>query len=425
MPDGAIPVAVGLAVNGAALFGFLIISKRALSPSDYASLAAFWGLLYAVGNGVMQPLEQEIARAVAARRARGMGAGPVIRRAAALGVAFTAAVCLFAIVSRGWLLDRLFDGNSGLEAAFLVGLMGFCAAHLTRGMLSSHGRFRAYGVFFSAEGLSRVVLAAVLALVGVSLVGAYGLVFALASFLAITIALVGQHDLLENGPPAEWSELSTKLGWLLLGTVSLSFLLQGGVIAVKLLAPENDPAAGQFLDGLLLARIPLFLFQAVLASLLPKLSRLASQGKFDEFAAGLRRLVGAILALGAVGTVLLGLLGPAIVSLLFPGRSLSGRDLAILAAASILVMASICMDQALVALNGHSQMALGWLAALVGFTVVTAIGSDLILRVELGMLAGSIVSFGWMASMLTERMLHHRRAHEMDLAEAVSEIPID
>ena len=40
-------------------------------------------------------------------------------------------------------------------------------------------------------------------------------------------------------------------------------------VAVGILAPAGDPATGQFLNGLQLSRIPLFLFQAVLASLLP------------------------------------------------------------------------------------------------------------------------------------------------------------
>jgi len=425
LPEGAIPVAVGLGVNGLALFGFLILAKRSLSPSDYAALAAFWGLLFATGNGIMQPLEQEIARAVSARRAKGIGPGPLIKRASAIGFAFNGIVCLLAVLSWPWVLGPLLDFDVGLGIAFLVGLAGFCVAHLTRGTLSSHGRFRGYGTFFGAEGASRVVLGALLVGVGVHVVGPYGMVFAVGSFIAAGVALKGQRGLSEDGPPAAWSELSTKLGWLLLGTVCLSFLLQGGIIAVKLLAPENDPAAGQFLDGLLIARLPLFLFQAVLASLLPKLSRLASEGRFTEFASGLRRLVGAILGLGAIATVALGLLGPTIVGLLFPGRTLTGRDLALLTAASILVMAAICLDQALVALNGHSQMALGWLAALVAFTVVTAIGTELILRVELGMLAGSIVAVGWMQGMLTERLRHHRRAHELGLAEAMAELPVD
>ena len=62
-------------------------------------------------------------------------------------------------------------------------------------------------------------------------------------------------------------------------------LINGGVIAVELLAtPAQEAAAGIFLSGLLIARVPLFLFQAVLAGLLPKLSHLAGLDLFDEFA---------------------------------------------------------------------------------------------------------------------------------------------
>ena len=42
---------------------------------------------------------------------------------------------------------------------------------------------------------------------------------------------------------------------------------------------------------MLLARIPLFMFQAVQAALLPRLSRLAAKGELDEFRAGLKRLL--------------------------------------------------------------------------------------------------------------------------------------
>ena len=44
----------------------------------------------------------------------------------------------------------------------------------------------------------------------------------------------------------------------------------------------------QFAYGVLLARIPLFMFQAVQAALLPRLSRLAARGELGEFRAGLR-----------------------------------------------------------------------------------------------------------------------------------------
>src|SRR5262245_27833642 len=113
LPEGAIPVAVGLAVNGAAIYVFLPLLANVLTATDDASLTVMWGPMFAVGNGVMQPLEQEIARAVSARRALGIGPGPVIRRAAAIGASFTAVFCVIVVITHAWVLDRLLDGNVG------------------------------------------------------------------------------------------------------------------------------------------------------------------------------------------------------------------------------------------------------------------------------------------------------------------------
>jgi hypothetical protein len=79
----------------------------------------------------------------------------------------------------------------------------------------------------------------------------------------------------------------------------------------------------------------------------------------------------------------------------------------------------------MVALNGHSRMALGWLTAVVTFVVVTALGDDLFLRVELGLVAGSAVALVWMAAFLGERLRHHARPSEFDLAQAVADIPAE
>ena len=88
-------------------------------------------------------------------------------------------------------------------------------------------------------------------------------------------------------------------------------------------------------------------------------------------------------------------------------------------------MATICIDQALIALNGHSRMAAGWVLSLGVFVLVTAVaGPDLFLRVELGLLVASAFAFGWMVLMLAERHRHHARAHDVTLAEAAAELPI-
>jgi O-antigen/teichoic acid export membrane protein len=293
-------------------------------------------------------------------------------------------------------------------------------------VLSSHHRFGAYATFFGADGVSRVALAAVFGAVGVSAVGVYGLVFALTPFIGIGVALVRQRDLLEPGPLAPWRELTRALGWLLLGTMSLSLLLQGGTIAVDWLAsPEQTEAAGVFTNGLQTARIPLFLFQAVVAALLPKLSRLASTGDYDAFRVSLRKLVLTILSLGAVATLVAVTVGPYFIELVFHSDyQLGARDLALLSGSFVVIMAAICVDQALVAVSAHSRMAFGWFLALVTFVVVTSLGDDLFLRVELGLLCASIVSLAWMSFHVVERLRHHVAVHELDLSEAVAELPV-
>ncbi len=420
LPAGALPVAVGLAINGAATYAFLGIASRALDGADYSALSNFWALLFGLGNGAMQPLEQEVARSVSARRAQGIGAGPVVRQAAVIGGVFTVVLCVAIALGRGTLEERQFNGTGSLVPALMLGLAGFCVAHLARGTLSSHGRFRGYAVFFAGEGLYRLVLVGLLAFLGAKVLGPYGLVAAIAPFLAMGTAVLSERDLLDPGPDPDRGELTRNLGWLLLGAGSLSLLLQSGTIAVGWYATGIDSAAaGKFLSGLAIARVPLFLFQAVLASLLPKLSRLAAQGSYDEFHRGLRRLVAAILALGAVATLAAALLGPVAMRIVFKDSlALTGRDLAMMTAASVLMMAAICLDQALIALDAHSRMALGWVAAFATFVVAVALGSELFWRVELALVLSGTVALVWMYAFLNERLRHRPPARALSLAEA-------
>jgi len=421
-----VPVAIGLVINGLATYAFFGIASRTLTPAVYSSIGAFYAALFAIGNGIMQPLEQEVARACSARRATGIGSGPVIKRAIVIGAVFWAFVSLLIAALHG-LFAKYFHDEQVLTFALVIGLGGFAVGHLTRGTLSSHRRFRNYGLFFTADGVARVALAAVLGVIGVMAAGPWGIVMAITPFLGVIAALWRQHGLLEPGPDAPWRELTQNLGWLLMGTVSISLIVQGGTIAVNHLATSGqEAAAGQFLNGLQTARIPLFLFQAILASLLPSLSRQAETGHLDAFVGGLRRLVGAILALGVVAVLAAAVLGPTVIRVVFGHESALTRwDLAVLAAAYILIMATICLDQGLVALHAHSRMAIGWFLALLVFVGVTALGSQLFQRVEIGLLSASIFAFAWMVACLVLGLRKHRQVHELDLSETLADLNLE
>ncbi|MEA2685075.1 MAG: hypothetical protein QOE93_270, partial [Actinomycetota bacterium] len=70
-------VAAGLVVLGLTAYAFLVIAARALGPEAYAPLSALWAIVFLVGPGCFVPLEQELARSLAARGAAGLGGGPV------------------------------------------------------------------------------------------------------------------------------------------------------------------------------------------------------------------------------------------------------------------------------------------------------------------------------------------------------------
>src|SRR5690606_13778809 len=141
------------------------------------------------------------------------------------------------------------------------------------------------------------------------------------------------------------------------------------------------------------------------------------------FVVTLRRLLGLVLGVGVVSTIVAALAGPMVIDKIYGGSTdLSSRDLALLAGAFIVIIATICLDQALIALNAHSRMALGWLAAFTTFVIVTALGSDLYLRVELGLLAAGGVAFSWMAVCLVERLRAHAPLVDVSEAEVLAEI---
>jgi O-antigen/teichoic acid export membrane protein len=414
-------------IAGIASYGFLVISARALGPEEYAPLSVLWAMVFLAGPGFFLPLEQEVSRALASRRARGEGAGPLLRRAAILGGALAVVLIIGTLVLREPLLEHLFDDDVLLLVAFLLGLCGYCAGHLARGGFSGSGRFRPYAVYIGGEGGVRMLVCVVLAIVGVSTAGPYGLAVGIAPILAVAISLRGQHDLLPPGPDAPWDELSSALGWLLLGSVLAQGLVNAGPLAVKVLATDaQSDEAGRFLAGLVIARVPLFLFQAVQAALLPRLSALASAGRFDDFRVGLRRLLLVVGAVAAVGTTTAFAIGPFVVRTMFGEEfDLGRRSLGLLAAASGAYMVAIALAQGLIALSAHARMAMAWALGVLVFVIVTAAGDDLFLRVELGLLAGCGIAALAQGTLMIESLRAGASVEAGDFIEAIHDVPLE
>ena len=432
LPEGTLAVGAGLIVSGITSYGFLAISARALGPEKYAPLGVLWALTYVVCPGVFLPLEQEVGRALSNRRAKGLGGGPLIRRAALAG-GVAAAVLIAATAATGPLsLANLFDNKVMLLVALMVALGGYYVEFLVRGVLSGNARFKSYGIILGSEALLRMLACFALALVGVDTVGPFGVIIGLAPIAATLLGVRRERNLVTPGPDAPWSELSSALGYLLAGSVMAQLLVNAGVFAVQILADAQQKGpggvAGRFLNGLIIARVPLFMFQAVQAALLPKLAHLAGEGRHDDFKTGLKRLLAVVVGIGSLATVTAFAIGPFVVTTLFgKGFELSHKDLAYLAGASAIYMLALALAQALIALENYSRVVFGWASGLIGFVAVTAIGEELLPRVEHGFLAGSVAAAVVMAfsvhSLLSKGLGGTHDADE--LVEAGHQLPIE
>ena len=307
-PEGTYSVAAGIAIAGVTAYAFLSLAYRQLVTDDskvgYTALFGLWVILYTICPGFFQPLEQEVGRALAHRRAQGIGGAPLVKRAATLGGILALAAIVASFASLSPLTTRVFHHNAVLFVSLIIGIVAYYVATSRAAPRRQrplrpvrHDARRRKGSFASSPPAALFVL-------GVRTAGIFGLALVLPPIAALFISLRGQKHLLEPGPEAPYSELSTALGCLLLGSVLCQALSYSAYISAVVLAkPSQTDLVGDLATGILIARIPLLGFQAVQAALLPKLARLAGAGEEIEFRKALRQIVMIVLAVGLVGVV--------------------------------------------------------------------------------------------------------------------------
>ncbi len=399
LPEGTIPVAIGLMVAGITIYAFFKVGTDAVGgEAAFKPLQALWFATFALAPGFFLPLEQELGRALAHRRAIGQGGTPVVRKVLLIAAVLVTLVVVTTLAFSPWITKHYFDGNWVMLFALVLAFVSYAPAHLARGVASGSGRFRAYAIVMGADGVVRIVLCLVFAGVGIGGIGPYGLLVATSPLIGVLwVASRGQLKT-SDGPPAPWSEVTPNLGWLLLGSVFAAGLVNAGPMAATLLSdPTDDQFVSWFSYGVLMARVPLFLFQAVQAALLPRLSRLAARNEITEFRSGLRRLLQMVLVVSVTGTLAAYFFGPIVLEKVF-NANLSNRTMAMLALSSALYMVALSMAQAVIALKGHALVALGWGLGMAAFIVTTWLASDeLFRRVEFGLMASSVaamIAFG-------------------------------
>ncbi|MGH3712367.1 MAG: polysaccharide biosynthesis protein [Micromonosporaceae bacterium] len=406
LPAGTAIVGAGLAILGIAAYVYLAIAGHALDDAGYSDLAVLWMIVFSVGPGLFFPLEQELSRLVAARRARGQGVRPIAVRIAVVGSAILAVLLVAVIALRQPLADALFEGDARLVDVLAANLGALTAAHLSRGLLSGHGEFGRYGAQLAADGLLRCGFAAGLAAYGVREAAWYGLALAVAPLLAVALTVNRTVLRPAPGPTVPYAEVTRGMGLLVASSTLWLALVNASVVSARLLStPAEAALAGALLSGVVLARIPLFAFSAVQASFLPALSGSAATGDRTGFRRLLVRTTGAVTAMGVIGAVVCIAIGPWLVRTLFDAEAVLSRgDFAWLTIATTIYMIATVLGQAGLALAGHRDQALGWAAGFVALLLVTLLPGSILLRVELAFLVGSLVAGVVLAAQLVRRI---------------------
>ena len=427
LPEGTLPVGAALLIAGFATYAFFKVGEVALGGEDaFKPIVALWFATFALAAGFFLPLEQEMGRALSHRRAQGEGGLPVVRRIVALGAAITAAVLVVLAIASPTVTREYFDGNWWMLAAFATAFVAYAPAHLARGICAGMGRFRSYAFVIGSDGVIRIIACVVLAALGVSNPAPYAFAVALSPLVAVVVVGLRGDLATDPGPGAPMSEVTQNLGWLLIGSVCAAALLNAGPVTANLLANEDEAKLVVWFGfGVLLARIPLFLFQAVQAALLPRLSRLAARNELGEFRDGLRKLMMLVGAVGVIGTIGAFVIGPFAIDTVY-GATLSGRTLAMLAASSAVYMAGLATAQAVIALQGHAFVAAGWVIAVVVFVLGTWLSSDLLFRrIEIGLLLSSISALACFAVVLRYQLRAGIAPTPDSVMDAITDMPVE
>jgi O-antigen/teichoic acid export membrane protein len=392
VPAGTGSVGVGLVVLGLASYAYLAMAGHALGPAGMSSVSVAWAIAYALGPGVFFPVEQEITRLVAARRAYGEGGAPVLRRGAVLAGALLALLGVVMVAVRGPLADRLFGGEVAMVWALLASFAGMALSYVVRGMLAGEGHFGWYGIQLGLDGLLRIVLAAALGGLRVDSPLPYCLILAVAPIVATLCTVRPLRGAFHAGPEVDWLDLCRGLGLLVVSVSLAQLVLNLPVINVRLLAPGDPEITAAMLTALILVRVPLFLFGSVQASLLSGLSGAVSIGDRTTYGHLMARTLAVVSVLGAVGTVVAVAAGPWLATRLFDSPdSLRAADFGWLAAGSLAYLWALVLGQGLLAHGRHRDQAVGWVVGALALIAATLLPGDVVARSERGYAVGALV----------------------------------
>jgi O-antigen/teichoic acid export membrane protein len=290
------------------------------------------------------------------------------------------------------LTDELFE-DPWLTVAFIVAVVLYAPEYFRRGIFNGHRQSFRLGVQIVVESSGRVLIAAVLLVVGW---GVFGPVIAiviapLIGVLAIRPAPVAPPA--RDGEPFSAWHAFRFAAPVLACMAFAQVLMNGGPILARVL-DGSDAQVSVFSAALIFTRIPQYVLSPAIGALLPRASRvLSTEGRraFDRFVAKALGAVGLVGVLMVAGTWMFGEWGLR----LFAGAEFD-TSLAVLVALATMAafyLLSDALNQGLFSLGQGRLAALGWFVGLLACgACLAALGVGVVERVAYSLALGTFVA---------------------------------
>lgn len=372
----------------------LALSGQLLSPTAFAAATSFYLLLNTVGRGVCAAIELHLTRAVAHDLSYGRG----LRGARRAGLRQTAALLglAVAVVLLGSpVINRVFRDDMLLTVLLAVSMPGMAYAYMQRGLLAGARQYGRYALSFATEGLTTLLLGGLLFTTRTGGTYSWVLAFVLGPLISVVVVwMVSARDRTSSDSATTHTAVAGfgDLGW--------SVVLQACAQGVWNLAPvilswrlsESPEVAAGFTSLALILRIPMLVFPAAQAMLLPALT-----ANTESARSHLQGLLPRLLGVGAVVVALWALVAtvvaPVVVRVVFGQNSVPSTGVALLlAAASVVGGCAQLLQTALVARGGYRRSALGWAAALMVLVLLGILGPAIDLTAAASLAAASLVA---------------------------------
>lgn len=390
-------LSVGIGATGVLTYVFFSLASHSLSADEYGEVVVLWSVVFVTVVTLYRPVEQLLSRTIADRDARGERLAPALRVAAKIQLALALAFAIVAFALRGPLEGGLFEGNALLYWVLIGSVLAFAASFFARGLLAGSRRFSLYATLLLIESTTRLCFALAVAVGiagGQSLIAIAIVAAPVISLVVAPLAVIGARSRAapvapRRGPEAEFTLAHGGgfAGAVLVIMFSEQTFLNAGTLLVR--AAEGAAAAGFIFNVLMVARAPLYLFQAVATSLLPHLTRLLASGREDgesAFRLSVRSTLVAVAAFTAVVLAVVAVAGPELMQLAFGDKFTYGRaDLLIIATGMGLYLSAVTFNQAALAQGKVRRAAICWIvcaAGFVGWNLLPVL--DVFRRVEVG-----------------------------------------